>query len=145
MPSSATASEKVDIIVEALDDKHALDIDAIPVEGRTLVADYFILTHSTSSVHQRALADGVVEAMEKRAGQRARREGATDANWILLDYGDVVVHIFSQEARAIYDLESLWKSTEALRASDDDGEDEDDGVDQDETDMSGQKSGRHDG
>ncbi len=120
MPSSATASEKVDIIVEALDDKHALDIDAIPVEGRTLVADYFILTHSTSSVHQRALADGVVEAMEKRAGQRARREGATDANWILLDYGDVVVHIFSQEARAIYDLESLWKSTEALRASDDD-------------------------
>ncbi|MCC6484288.1 MAG: ribosome silencing factor [Armatimonadetes bacterium] len=120
MPSSSKleSKEKVDIIVEALDDRRALDVDVISVEGRTLVADYFILTHATSSVHQRALADGVMEAMEAKADQRARREGTADANWILLDYGDVVVHIFSQEARAVYDLESLWKSTEALRSSD---------------------------
>ena len=111
------AAEKTAIITAALDEKKAVDPEVISLEGRSLIADFFILATGTSSVHIRALADGVVEAMEKNAIQRARREGTNDASWVLLDYGDVVVHIFSREAREIYDLEKLWKSTEEILGS----------------------------
>jgi ribosome-associated protein len=120
MPSRTSklqTPEKLKIVLDALEDKRANDVDVLEVSGRTMMADYFVVTHSTSNVHLRALADGVIEAMEKLAGQRARREGQNDANWVLLDYGDVVVHIFTREARGVYDLESLWQSTEKGRAA----------------------------
>lgn len=118
MPSRTSqlqTPEKLKIVLDALEDKRANDVDVLEVSGKTMMADYFVVTHSTSSVHLRALADGVIEAMEKLAGQRARREGLNDANWVLLDYGDIVVHIFTEVARGVYDIESLWQSTEKGR------------------------------
>ena len=117
MPSDVEAARAAGIADQtaiAIADVFAWDIDFV-LDVRS--ADYFVVTHSTSNVHLRALADGVIEAMEKLAGQRARREGQNDANWVLLDYGDVVVHIFTREARGVYDLESLWQSTEKGRAA----------------------------
>lgn len=113
-PSRQT-SEKLKIITDALEDKRANEVEVLDVSKRTMVADYFVVTHSTSSIHLKALADGVIEAMEKLGKQRARREGLNDASWVLLDYGDIVVHIFSEQARGTYDLESLWRSTERHR------------------------------
>ncbi len=118
MPSRTSrlqTPEKLRIVLDALEDKRANDVDVLDVSGKTMMADYFVVTHSTSSMHLRALADGVIEAMEKLAGQRARREGQNDANWVLLDYGDIVVHIFTEEARGVYDVESLWHSTKKGR------------------------------
>ena len=114
--SSLDSQEKLAIILNALDEKKGVDPDVIRLEERTLIADAFVVVSGTSSLHMRSVADGVVEAMEKHALQRARREGANDANWILLDYGDVVVHIFSQEARETYNLDTLWKSIQEARA-----------------------------
>ena len=115
LTSKLESSEKLKIVLTALDEKKAIDPEVIDMIGRTLIADYFVVASGTSSVHMRALADGVVESMEEQAQQRARREGLADAAWILLDYGDVVVHIFSEEARGKYDLDSLWKSMEERR------------------------------
>ncbi len=114
--SSLDSQEKLAIILNALDEKKGVDPDVIRLEERTLIADAFVVVSGTSSLHMRSVADGVVDAMEKHALQRARREGANDANWILLDYGDVVVHIFSQEARETYNLDTLWKSIQEARA-----------------------------
>jgi len=134
MPSLASkvdAERKLEIIVAALDDKKALDVEVLSIEKQTLIADYFVVTHATSSVHLRGLAEGVTDAMEDQGDQRARQEGAIDANWILLDYGDVVVHLFLNEARKVYDLESLWRTTQAIREADQDDLSDEDAVEED--------------
>ena len=74
----------------------------------TLIADYFLICHGNSDVHVRAIADAVAEGMAERGETRLRVEGREDARWVLLDLGDLVVHIFSQADREYYDLERLW-------------------------------------
>ncbi len=112
--------EKLKVILEALEDKKAVDPEVVELAGKTLVADYFVLAHSTSSIHMRSVTVGVTDAMREKLGERARQEGERDANWMLLDYGDVVLHVFSEEARRIYDLNSLWQTTEKSRLSEPD-------------------------
>ncbi len=112
--------EKLKVILEALEDKKAVDPEVVDLAGKTLVADYFVLAHSTSSIHMRSVTEGVTDAMREKLGERARQEGERDANWMLLDYGDVVLHVFSEEARRIYDLNSLWQTTEKSRLSEPD-------------------------
>jgi|YNPNPStandDraft_1061719.scaffolds.fasta_scaffold33446_2 ribosome-associated protein len=115
LSSKLPAEQKLKLILDSLEEKKAIAPEVMDLTGRTLVADYFVVTHGTSDVHIRALSDAVIEAMEEKGGQRARLEGDHRANWVLLDYGDVVVHIFTAEARAMYDLDSLWRSMEARR------------------------------
>ena len=79
--------------------------------GKTLMADYFILCTGTSRAHVHAIVDGVAEAMKEHGIRGGRREGYTQARWVLLDYGDVIVHIFAEDERKFYDLESLWRDT----------------------------------
>ena len=74
----------------------------------TLITDYFLICHGTSNVHVRALGDAVLECL-KEAGIRPNGiEGRDDARWVLLDYGDLIVHIFGEEEREFYSLERLW-------------------------------------
>ncbi|BCW97844.1 MAG: ribosome silencing factor [Armatimonadota bacterium] len=115
LSSKLPAEQKLKLILDSLEEKKAIAPEVMDLTGRTLVADYFVVTHGTSDVHIRALSDAVVEAMEEKGGQRARQEGDYHANWVLLDYGDVVVHIFTAEARAMYDLDSLWRTMEERR------------------------------
>lgn len=117
LTSQKDSSEKVNIILAAMEDKKAIEPEAMELGEDALIADFFVVTNGTSSIHMRSIADGVAEAMKDRAEQRARREGHHDADWMILDYGDVVVHIFSEEARGRYHLDSLWRSTEEGRAS----------------------------
>ena len=97
------------IILDILEDKKARGIIAIDVENVTVLADHFIICNGTSTPHIRALADDVEKSLREDHGQECRhREGYNSARWILLDYGDVVVHIFHEEDRKFYDIERLW-------------------------------------
>lgn len=97
------------LAVHALEDKKAEDIRVIGIQNVSTIADYFIIASGTNQAQTQAMADSVDEALG-RAGFIARdTEGYRSANWILLDYGDLVVHIFDRENRLFYDLERIWR------------------------------------
>ena len=105
-----TSTERAAFVGEFADDKRAIDIVTLDLQGVTLVADYFVICSGTSDVHVRSIAEGIEEAMKKKKGVRPFAvQGRQEANWIILDYGDVVVHVFSEVERAHYDLEEFWK------------------------------------
>ncbi len=106
--SNLTSEEKRDAIVAAAEDKKANYITALELRGKTLIADFFIICSGTSNIHIRAVADGIIEALEKQGIRQHRIEGYSEATWVLLDYGDVIVHIMSEEQRNFYGLEKLW-------------------------------------
>ncbi|MGC8863605.1 MAG: ribosome silencing factor [Armatimonadota bacterium] len=103
--------DKLRIIQEILREKKAEDVEVIEVGKRTLVADYFVIASGTSNTHIKAIADGLVIDGKSRGVKKDRIEGYKEATWVLVDYGDIVVHIFAPEERAYYDIESLWKET----------------------------------
>jgi len=109
-----TSLEKMKLAVRFLDSKKAKDISILKVTGVTLLADYFILCSGTSSTQVRALADGVEEALEKAGEKPFVKEGRQGQNWILMDYSDVIIHVFNQETREFYDLEKLWHAGRRL-------------------------------
>lgn len=92
----------------AADDKKANYITALDLRGKTLIADFFIICSGTSNIHIRSIADGVMESMEKQGIRQRRIEGYSEATWVLLDYGDAIVHVMSEEQRSFYGLEKLW-------------------------------------
>jgi ribosome-associated protein len=100
--------EKLAVAESALVDHRAVDPVRLDMRAVTLITDYFVICHGTSSVHIRGLADAVVEALEQLGLRASGVEGHREARWILLDYGDVVIHIFAEEERSFYDLERLW-------------------------------------
>ena len=111
------AREMVKKIHSALEDKKADDLTVIDITEVSCLADYFIITNGENNNQVQAMADSVDEAMTK-AGHNARGiEGYSTANWILLDYGDVVVHIFSKDDRRFYDLERIWRDGKAIDVS----------------------------
>ncbi len=91
-----------------LDDKKAQRINVIKIEDISSIADYFVIATGTSSTHVRSLADEVEEKLKAEEALQPRVEGYRSNSWILLDYGNVVVHVFTQEARDFYDLDRLW-------------------------------------
>ncbi|MDR7556574.1 MAG: ribosome silencing factor [Armatimonadota bacterium] len=90
----------------AADAKRAEDIVILDLRGQTLVTDYFVICTGTSRVQLRAIVDAIVEALDVPG--LPMREGDEESQWVLLDYGDVVVHVFGPETRAFYRLERLW-------------------------------------
>ena len=106
--SKLTSEERRDAIVAAADDKKANYITALDLRGKTLIADFFIICSGTSNIHIRSIADGVMESMEKQGIRQRRIEGYSEATWVLLDYGDAIVHVMSEEQRSFYGLEKLW-------------------------------------
>lgn len=93
---------------EILQDHKAQDIVMIDVSGKTDVADYYVIAGGRSMTQTRALIEYVEEEMEKLGVSPSRREGVREGRWALLDYGDVIVHIFNDETRLFYHLENLW-------------------------------------
>ncbi len=91
-----------------LDDKKAMRLNLIKIDDISSLADYFVIANGTSSTHVRSLADEVEEKLEAAGAAPARVEGYRSDSWILLDYGSVVIHVFTQEARDFYDLDRLW-------------------------------------
>ena len=100
---------RVHTAVSAALDKKAIDLDVLEVTELTSIADYFILCSATSERQTQAIADGIVEKM--RAEEHIKPllvEGTTPGRWILIDFGDFIVHIFTEETRRFYGLERLW-------------------------------------
>jgi ribosome-associated protein len=98
-----------DKIIEVLEEKKARDVVAIDVDAITVLADSFVLCSGTSTTHIKALADEVEKALADELGVCFKhREGYNSARWILLDYGDVIAHIFHDEDRKFYNIERLW-------------------------------------
>lgn len=100
--------EKVEIIKNALDDKKASNIEAIDVAEQTSLAEYFVIASCQSTVQVRACVDEVEEKMEEAGLVVNHKEGYRGGNWILMDYGDVIVHVMQQEIREFYAIERLW-------------------------------------
>ena len=94
---------------EALEDKKASDIKVIDIEQITTLADYFIIASGSNRNQVQAMADNVEEVLGKAGVHPKQIEGYQTANWILMDYGDVVIHIFDEENRLFYDLERIWR------------------------------------
>ena len=99
----------------AAEDKKAEDIAVLDLEGRTIVADTFIVMSGRSTIQTRSIADAIVEAAES-AGLRPRVEGQADGGWILIDLGPVVAHVFTPDQRQFYNLERLWGRVAESRA-----------------------------
>ncbi|MDE7348438.1 MAG: ribosome silencing factor [Clostridia bacterium] len=102
--------EKVEFICKLLDDKKAKDIVTVNLENLTIIADCFIICSARSNTQVKALADIVEEGMSKVGVEPLRVEGKQEGRWAVLDYGDVIVHIFYEETRRLYSLETLWSN-----------------------------------
>ncbi|MGN1146823.1 MAG: ribosome silencing factor [Lachnospiraceae bacterium] len=102
------------LAIEALEDKKAEDIRVIDISEVSVVADYFIIANGSNRSQIQALADNVQEVLG-RAGYTMRQvEGYNTANWILMDFGDVILHIFDKENRLFYNLERIWRDGKAI-------------------------------
>ena len=103
------AKKMVKTAYQALDEKKGEDIKIINLEGISVLADYFIIANGTNSSQVQALVDNVEEELHKAGYSLKQREGYSNGNWVLLDFGDIIVHIFDRENRQFYNLERIWK------------------------------------
>ncbi len=99
-------------------DKKALDLEILDLSGLTIFADYFVICSGTSTRQVKAIAEEIEESLSRRRVEPDHIEGAAEGKWILLDYGDTVVHVFLEETRAYYNLERLWGDAPRLKPSD---------------------------
>ena len=102
----------------ALEEKKAEDIKLIDIEKVSVIADYFLIASGTNRSQMQALSENVEEQMEKQGFELRQKEGYQSAQWILLDYGDIIIHIFDRENRLFYDLERIWRDGEAISVQD---------------------------
>ena len=103
------SKEMARIAWQALSDKKGEDIKIIDITGVSVLADYFIIASGNSESQISALVDNVEEELHKAGYHLKQREGRSGASWILLDFGDIIVHVFDRENRLFYDLERIWK------------------------------------
>lgn len=105
-------------VVAALDDLKGVDVCQIDVRGKTSITDVLVIATGTSERHVRALADRVVERAREDGVKPLGVEGERGGDWLLIDLGDVVVHVMSREKRDFYNLEKLWSIEPRERAAD---------------------------
>lgn len=106
--------DTIKVVYNALDDKKGIDIKILDISKISVMADYFIIASGSSKNQVQALADNVEEEMLKRGIHAKQVEGYPSGNWILMDYGDFIVHVFNQDDRLFYDLERIWKDGELV-------------------------------
>ena len=101
--------QTIKAVYNALDDKKGIDIKILDISEISVMADYFIIASGSNKSQVQALADNVEEEMLKLNIHSRQVEGYPSGNWILMDYGDFIVHVFNQDDRLFYDLERIWK------------------------------------
>lgn len=102
------SNELAHAVVEIMDNKKASNVMMLDMREITLLADYYILVDGNSTRQMNAIVDELLETLKKSGTQNATAEGTPESGWVLIDFGSVVVHIFSPEKRAYYKLEELW-------------------------------------
>lgn len=103
------AFDKVKAVYQALEDKKGMDIKVIDISDVSVIADYFVIASGNNASQVQALVDNVEEELAKSGCHTTHVEGYRTAGWILLDYEDVIVHVFHQDDRSFYDLERIWR------------------------------------
>ena len=112
------SKELLETVVKAADSKRAEEIVALDVANVSLLADYFVIMQANSERQVKAIADEIEEKVAAAGVQVRDIEGKNAANWVLLDFGDVVVHVFRTETRQFYNLEKLWSEAPLVDVSD---------------------------
>lgn len=102
------AIEAARTAARAIDDKHGEDVVLLDLSGLLVVTDVFVVASGTSNRHVKSLVDDAELALRDLGRKPIRREGVDHGEWVLLDYGDVVIHVFDQQTRSYYELERLW-------------------------------------
>lgn len=111
------AKEMAKLAIQALEDKKADDIKVIDISDVSTIADYFIIASGKNRSQIQAMCDNVDEALGRAGVSIKQTEGYKNANWILMDYGDIIVHIFDTENRLFYDLERIWRDGKEMDRS----------------------------
>ena len=112
------SKEMARIAWNALSDKKGEDIKIIDITGISVLADYFIIANGNSDSQVNALVDNVEEELHKAGYPLRQREGQASGSWVLLDFGDIIVHVFDKENRLFYDLDRIWKDGKDISAED---------------------------
>ena len=108
MKTVMPADEKAQFLLDVVEDRKAVDPVMLDLRGKTLMADFFLVCSGTSNVHIRAIADSVLEKSEEKRLAKPRIEGQENAEWVLIDFGDVILHVMGEEPRERYKLEQFW-------------------------------------
>ena len=124
-PGAATAPTSSDESVEALhalilhqlDEDQAQETISIPLAGKSSIADHMVIASGRSTRHVSAIADKLAQRIKQETGRSVRVEGLPNADWVLIDSGDVIVHLFRPEVRSFYNLERMWAFGDAPPAS----------------------------
>ena len=101
--------EMVRLACKAMDEKKALDIKVIDIHEVSVIADYFVIASGSNLNQVQAMVDNVEEQLGRAGYEPKQVEGTRGSNWILMDYGDLIIHVFDEENRLFYDLERIWK------------------------------------
>ena len=116
-PAPIPETKMIDIVLQSLDDAKAEQTVAIDIAGKSSLADFMVVTSGRSNRHVSAVADQVMKAMRDNGFSKPRVEGLPHADWVLVDGGDVIVHIFRPEVREFYNIEKMWQADFAADAN----------------------------
>ena len=114
MSTVSTEKMMAQIACKAIDDKKGQDIKIIDIHNVSVIADYFVIASGTNSNQVQAIVDNVEEQLGRAGFEAKQIEGTRNSSWILMDYGDVIVHVFDEENRLFYDLERIWRDGKVL-------------------------------
>ena len=112
-----TPEQMAAIAAKALEDKKAKDVKILKTAEQTVLADYFVICSGSTAPHIKALVDEVDKQLSEAGEPPIRREGLRSDIWVLMDFGSVIVHVFTEEARKFYNLERLWSDSEEVTLS----------------------------
>ena len=112
-----TPEQMAAIAAKALEDKKAKDVKILKTAEQTVLADYFVICSGSTAPHIKALVDEVDRKLSEAGEPPIRREGLRSDIWVLMDFGSVIVHVFTEEARKFYNLERLWSDSEEVTLS----------------------------
>ena len=114
MSTVSTEKMMAQIACKAIDDKKGQDIKIIDIHNVSVIADYFVIASGTNSNQVQAIVDNVEEQLGRAGFEAKQIEGNRNSSWILMDYGDVIVHVFDEENRLFYELERIWRDGKVL-------------------------------
>ena len=114
MSTVSTEKMMAQIACKAIDDKKGQDIKIIDIHNVSVIADYFVIASGTNSNQVQAIVHNVEEQLGRAGFEAKQIEGNRNSSWILMDYGDVIVHVFDEENRLFYDLERIWRDGKVL-------------------------------
>ena len=106
--------KEMKIALRALDDKKAMDVKVIDIHEVSVLADYFVIASGSNQNQVQAMVDNVEEMLTKAGYEPKQIEGTRNSSWILMDYGDLIIHVFDEENRLFYDLERIWRDGKVL-------------------------------